>query len=522
MAAAHGRIEVPKLHGRLSAMTFSTPEDARTKEDALHLLETEILQKYDQLLGNKNHQTISKEGHLVTNDISGTYLFWILTANYVARNDESFRLKYSNLSSWLTIKRDEAYLSLILKSNEKGDNHEMNALRARFTKTLEHSNSTKLNSFSSLEYKRSSKHEAAMHNVLEKLTHGASVLNVNVLSALNEGEVKLDKDTESWMKNELTSGTGSETRSTAGARTASRRGSAPPSLHSINEPDEYNKTNQQQQQQKPSHDLLGIRLPSGGNDIFDSLIDRIGTWELDILGEYEHLQKRPLFYVCLAATQRDGLLDAFAKIVPDDNVLLSLSTAEESAPIKKKFTNFLMALENKYISTNTYHNNCHAADVVNSMVCLLSDGKSELEMTVLQRMVSVVAAAAHDVAHTGQNNGFHNKYVTKYAVEYSDQSTMEMLHLATTFKILQKEDCNIFGHMCRDDYSMCRKLMIEMILATDLSKHFDLLNNYSIELDKDGIVSSNKLLEIVLKAADIGHAVKSIPIHQKWSMAVSK
>ena len=68
-----------------------------------------------------------------------------------------------------------------------------------------------------------------MHNVLEKLTHGASVLNVNVLSALNEGEVKLDKDTESWMKNELTSGTGSETRSTAGARTASRRGSAPPS-----------------------------------------------------------------------------------------------------------------------------------------------------------------------------------------------------------------------------------------------------------------------------------------------------
>ena len=47
LAAAHGRIEVPKLHGRLSAMIFSSPEDALSKQTALHMLEEEWLQNYE-------------------------------------------------------------------------------------------------------------------------------------------------------------------------------------------------------------------------------------------------------------------------------------------------------------------------------------------------------------------------------------------------------------------------------------------------------------------------------------------
>ena len=78
----------------------------------------------------------------------------------------------------------------------------------------------------------------------------------------------------------------------------------------------------------------------------------------------------------------------------------------------------------------------------------------------------------------------------------------------------------MFGALSREDYSSCRHLIIEMILSTDLAKHFSLINNYNITLDSKGIIPSNMLLEIVLKAADLGHAVKPFDIHHRWSMLV--
>ena len=538
-------------------MTFSSPEDAVSKQNALHLLETELLQQYETdviIAPEKSEKEQEKEQEELEqeqlqktpknqNDISifattnssnpsTNYLFWLLYANYITRNDESFMTRYPNLMKWMDTKGKEQHIEIILSSNDA-----MMALKQRFIKTMTSSTGgrkSKKNSISSLNTDSplttaiaqlqllssslhlTSKHEAILHSVLKNLTRGENVLNVNVVKMMDDNKITLDKDTESWMRAELQSNndTASSSQESASIRT--------PTKDQDDVTNNSNGNKETKNEMKP-HDVLGITLPSGGDRIFDSLINKkIGTWELDILGEYEQLQKKPLFYICLAATHRDGLLDQFAQIHSDNTELVSLSTSLEAAPVKNRFVNFIIALEEKYIASNSYHNNCHAADVVNSMVCLLADGKSELDMTVLQRMTAIIAAAAHDVAHTGQNNGYHNKYVTKYAIEYSNQSTMEMLHLSTTFKILNKDNCNIFQHMSRNDTSICRKLMIEMILATDLSKHFDLINNYSIDLDKDGIVSQDKLLEIVLKAADIGHAVKSIPIHQKWSLAISE
>ena len=320
------------------------------------------------------------------------------------------------------------------------------------------------------------------------MSQGEKVLDVNVFQSIKKGEFKLDKDTESWMNAELR-----------------QRAAASPVKQNNN--DESKTTSGDD-----NVSLLQM-LPTEASNILQDLIPKVGTWELDILGDYQAMQCRPLYYVVMAAVHRDGMLELFCKI-------RTKNTSSKVFPIKQKFMAFLTALESNYDAQNSYHNNCHAADVVNSMVCLLNDGKSEKEMTVFQRISSLVAAAAHDVGHTGQNNGFHSKYSTTYALQYSDRSVMEMHHLSTTFQLLNEDRYNMFGAMSREDYGSCRKLIIEMIMATDLAKHFDLLNNYSITLDKDGLIGTDKLLEIVLKAADIGHAVKDIPIHQKWSQAV--
>lgn len=49
------------------------------------------------------------------------------------------------------------------------------------------------------------------------------------------------------------------------------------------------------------------------------------------------------------------------------------------------------------------------------------------------------------------------------------------------FEIMHSGDnaCNIMEHLTPDEASESRKLIIEMILATDMSKHFDKLNNFN-------------------------------------------
>ena len=60
-----------------------------------------------------------------------------------------------------------------------------------------------------------------------------------------------------------------------------------------------------------------------------------------------------------------------------------------------------------------------------------------------------------------------------------------------------------------------------MILATDMSKHFDLLGQFRGKYkNPDSFEISNgdmklELYRLIIKAADIGHAAKNIELHEK-------
>lgn len=61
---------------------------------------------------------------------------------------------------------------------------------------------------------------------------------------------------------------------------------------------------------------------------------------------------------------------------------------------------FLAAIEAAYLP-NPYHNAVHAADVVQSLCCILLDDGLAQQLTALQLLATVLAAACHDVAHPG-------------------------------------------------------------------------------------------------------------------------
>uniref|UniRef100_A0A4W5N5C7 PDEase domain-containing protein n=1 Tax=Hucho hucho TaxID=62062 RepID=A0A4W5N5C7_9TELE len=92
---------------------------------------------------------------------------------------------------------------------------------------------------------------------------------------------------------------------------------------------------------------------------------------------------------------------------------------------------FLEKLEKGYSKhSNPYHSSVHAADVTQTLHCLLLRTGLVHWLTELEVLASLFAAAIHDYEHTGTTNNFHihtkstlyfgNKNMTAYQ-HYKEQ-----------------------------------------------------------------------------------------------------
>ena len=100
-----------------------------------------------------------------------------------------------------------------------------------------------------------------------------------------------------------------------------------------------------------------------------------------------------------------------------------------------------------------------------------------------------------------------------------------MMHCATTFDIMQNPDRNVMKGVNKETGHVVRGLIIDMILATDMAKHFDLIGKFKSKLSMSGVNLSlpehrNEVLKILTKASDVGHAAKNQVLHQKWTEMV--
>ena len=93
---------------------------------------------------------------------------------------------------------------------------------------------------------------------------------------------------------------------------------------------------------------------------------------------------------------------------------------------------------------------------------------------------------------------------------------------------MRSEGSTILAGLDMDDYFLMRKLVISMVLATDLAQHFQTvtklknLRKSSGEEAVDPLIGADEtlLLEVAIKAADIGHSAKEWFLHKRWSEAI--
>lgn len=93
---------------------------------------------------------------------------------------------------------------------------------------------------------------------------------------------------------------------------------------------------------------------------------------------------------------------------------------------------------------------------------------------------SVPVQIMHDFGHGGLNNDYLVKSADVLALRYNDRSPLENHHLAGAFQVLRHPECYFLGKLSATKINRFRQLCIDMVLATDMKQHFNILSQFQV------------------------------------------
>ncbi|XP_055384887.1 cAMP-specific 3',5'-cyclic phosphodiesterase isoform X9 [Condylostylus longicornis] len=262
-----------------------------------------------------------------------------------------------------------------------------------------------------------------------------------------------------------------------------------------------------------TNSFTGERLPTFGvetphENALGTLLGELDTWGIDIFKIGDLSSSRPLTCVAYTIFQSRELLTSL--MIPP-----------------KTFINFMTTLEDHYVKDNPFHNSLHAADVTQSTNVLLNTPALEGVFTPLEIGGALFAACIHDVDHPGLTNQFLVNSSSELALMYNDESVLENHHLAVAFKLLQNIGCDIFQNMQKKQRQTLRKMVIDIVLSTDMSKHMSLLADLKTMTETKKVAGSGVLLldnytdriqvlENLVHCADLSNPTKPLPLYKRW------
>ena len=111
---------------------------------------------------------------------------------------------------------------------------------------------------------------------------------------------------------------------------------------------------------------------------------------------------------------------------------------------------------------------------------------------------------------------------------YNDDSVLGNHHLAVAFKLLQNEKRDIFHNIPKKQRQFIRTMVIDMVRATDMSKHMSLLAELKTMVETKKVAGSGiieldlytdriRVLKNMLHCADLSNPTKPLDIYRKWT-----
>ncbi|TGZ67729.1 hypothetical protein CRM22_004620, partial [Opisthorchis felineus] len=240
------------------------------------------------------------------------------------------------------------------------------------------------------------------------------------------------------------------------------------------------------------------------------IVTGLDQWGVDIF-ELSQLTSNPLTCLFYAIFQKRGLIKRFS--IPEMNLV--------------RYANLI---EEKYNDV-PYHNRVHAADVLQSTHVLLNASALMSVFTDLEVMAVLFACAIHDVDHPGLTNQFLINTNNELAILYNDTSVLENHHLAVGFQLLTRPGCDILENVPKKQRLSLRRMVIDMVLATDMSKHMSLLADLKTMVETKKVAGSGiltldnysdrmQILQNMIHCADLSNPTKSLNLYRQWNARI--
>ncbi|XDB47980.1 PREDICTED: calcium/calmodulin-dependent 3',5'-cyclic nucleotide phosphodiesterase 1A isoform X2 [Capra hircus] len=249
---------------------------------------------------------------------------------------------------------------------------------------------------------------------------------------------------------------------------------------------------------RKSYHMVGLAYPEA---VIVTLKD-VDKWSFDVFALNEASGEHSLKFMIYELFTRYDLINRFKIPV---SCLIAFAEALEVGYSKYK---------------NPYHNLIHAADVTQTVHYIMLHTGIMHWLTELEILAMVFAAAIHDYEHTGTTNNFHIQTRSDVAILYNDRSVLENHHVSAAYRLMQEEEMNVLVNLSKDDWRDLRNLVIEMVLSTDMSGHFQQIKNIRNSLQQPEGLDKAKTMSLILHAADISHPAKSWKLHHRWTMAL--
>ncbi|KAG8216928.1 hypothetical protein J3R82DRAFT_7204 [Butyriboletus roseoflavus] len=205
---------------------------------------------------------------------------------------------------------------------------------------------------------------------------------------------------------------------------------------------------------------------------------------------------------------------------------------------------FLKHLRSLYCGRNSYHNFQHALDVLQACQAFLCAAGVVPPTSILFRdgpwrpdkregcLVSslgnmdiftlYIAAIGHDVGHPGFTNLFMKNADAPLSALFNGKSALEQMHYAILIQVIRHH--GLGSLLDRPNGGrVFRKTLAGIVLATDMSVHFEFVESFGLLLaGKDYPLSHRKLLlcQTLIKCADISNPSRPAGVSHYWANAL--
>ncbi|KAF8984867.1 hypothetical protein BGZ52_011963 [Haplosporangium bisporale] len=146
---------------------------------------------------------------------------------------------------------------------------------------------------------------------------------------------------------------------------------------------------------------------------------------------------------------------------------------------------FIIDVDRGYLAT-FYHSFYHAADVTAVLYHMLLDMNASQYLSKPDMAALLLAGLCHDIGHPGLNNLFQVNAKTEFVKQHGETSVLEKyscslaMDLVTKhalFRNIEKSVEATLPEGTRATEASMRQSMVKSIMATDMSFHYDMLNN---------------------------------------------